>query len=211
MRARAFAASLALACVAAAAPSLAGWPDTGGVLPLHASARARRVWAVGQSGLCLLATASAERRHGLPPGTLGAVSRVETGLPMPVTGDVEPWPWTINAGGVGRWYATRAEAARVAASLLARTAVDVDVGCMQVSLRYHRRDFATLADAFDPARNAELAASLLGGLVSRHGLAAATGRYHSATPSLAAPYRADVGRMRRTQRRTLADARAVAP
>ncbi len=189
-------------------------PDAAGVLPAHAPAAAKRAWAVRQSGLCLIATREAEARLGLPDGRLGAISRVETGVVMPVTGDVEPWPWTVNAGGIGHWYATRDAAARATALMLAHSGADIDVGCMQVSLRYHRSAFASLAEALDPARNVAYGASLLrslsGGRAGRT-LSAATGLYHSATPALGEPYRASVARMQRRQRRTLADALASGP
>ena len=188
-------------------------PDTAGVLPPHAPVAARRAWAVRQSGLCLIATREEEARLGIPVGTLGAISRVETGVVMPVSGDVEPWPWTVDAGGIGHWYPTRDAAARATALMLAHSAADIDVGCMQVSMRYHRSAFASLADALDPALNVRYGASLLRSLsAGGHGrtLSAATGLYHSATPSLGDPYRASVARMQRRQRRTLADAQGPA-
>jgi hypothetical protein len=183
--------------------------DTG--LPRHAPPAMRRMWTVRQSGLCVVAIRDAERRYGLPAGTLGAISRVETGLPLPVTGDRQPWPWTINAAGVGHWYASRDAAAAATRSLLVTTHGNVDVGCMQVSMRYHRNDFTSLEDAFDPVRNVDVAARLLSGLARGRSMAAATGLYHSATPALGTPYRDSVTSMRRTQRESLADARASQP
>ena len=178
------------------------------ILPPHAPAPMRRMWAVRQSGLCLVAIREAEVRYHLPAGTLGAISRVETGLPLPVTGDRQPWPWTINAAGVGHWYASRDEAAAAAARLLVATGGNVDVGCMQVSLRYHRAAFADLTEAFDPAQNVDVGARLFAGLSHGRTTDAATGLYHSATPALGDPYRASVLHMRRTQRESLAYARA---
>ena len=182
-----------------------------GILPPHAPPAMRRMWAVRQSGLCLVAIQSAELRYRLPAGTLGAISRVETGLPLPVTGDRQPWPWTINAAGVGHWYSSRDEAARAAAVLLVATHGNVDVGCMQVSMRYHRAAFADLTEAFDPAQNVDVGARLFAGLAHGRSLDTATGLYHSATPSLGTPYRTSVARMRRVQHLSLADARASRP
>ncbi len=182
--------------------------DLGGrVLPPHAPPAMRRMWAVRQSGLCLVAIRAAAARYGLSEATLGAISRVETGLPLPVTGDRQPWPWTINAAGVGHWYSSRAEAAAATPNLLISTKGNVDVGCMQVSMRYHRGAFADLSQAFDPARNVDVGARLLAGLSHGRSLDAATGLYHSATPAFGLPYQASVARMRHVQRETLADAR----
>ncbi len=198
--------SLCSAAGAAGARELAS-----GILPPHAPPAMRRMWAVRQSGLCLIAIRSAEQRYRLPPGTLGAIARVETGLPLPVTGDRQPWPWTINAAGVGHWYASRDEAAAAAAGFLVTTHGNVDVGCMQVSMRYHRAAFTSLVEAFDPARNVDVGASLLAGLAHGRTMGTATGLYHSATIVFGAPYRDSVARMRRTQHESLADARASLP
>ena len=171
----------------------------------------RRLWAVRQSGLCLVAIRDAEARYRLPAGTLGAISRVETGLPLPVTGDRQPWPWTINAAGAGHWYANRDDAAKAVAALLITTHGNVDVGCMQVSMRYHRALFSDLTDAFDPIRNVDVGARLLAGLAHGRSVSVATGLYHSATPAFGDPYRASVARMQRVQRVSLADARGSLP
>ena len=182
-----------------------------GILPPHAPPAMRRIWAARQSALCLVAIQAAEARYRLPSGTLGAISRVETGLPLPVTGDRQPWPWTSNAAGIGHWYSSRGEAASATQLLLAATHGNVDVGCMQVSMRYHRRAFASLSEAFDPAQNVDFAARLLSGLARGHTIDNASGLYHSATPSYGTPYRESVARMRRIQRTSLADARASLP
>ena len=182
-----------------------------GILPPHAPPAMRRMWAVRQSGLCLVAINDAEARYHLPHGTLGAISRVETGLPLPVTGDRQPWPWTINAAGIGHWYSSRAEAAAATAALLVTTGGNVDVGCMQVSMRYHRASFANLIEAFDPNKNVDVGARLLAGLAHGRSVEAATGLYHSATPAYGSPYRTNVAQMRRTQRESLAQARSWTP
>ncbi len=160
-----------------------------------------------QSSLCLGAIAEAGARHGLPPGLLGAVSRVETGRALPVTGDRQPWPWTVNADGESMFFDTRAEAVANTAKRLAGGAKFVDIGCMQVDLREHADAFASLAEAFNPAENADYAARLLVSLrTGRHGpdrgWALASGLYHSGTPGLTEPYEAQVARMR-AQKTTL--------
>jgi hypothetical protein len=180
----------------------------GTVLPRAVPPAARRVWAARQSALCLSAIAEAEQKYGIPHGMLGAISRVESGRPMPVTGDWQPWPWTVNDGGHSLFFDTRAEAAAVTAKLLAQGGGNVDIGCMQVNLRYHRSAFRSLQEAFDPMLNADYAARLLVLLHHGRGWEAASGLYHSATPALGTPYSGNVSATRRTQRNTLANARA---
>ena len=170
---------------------------------------ARRAWMARQSALCLVAIAESGQRYGLPPGLLGAVSRVETGRPLPVTGDRQPWPWAVNADGESLFFDTRAQAVAETTRRLAGGAQYVDIGCMQVDLRMHRTAFATLADAFNPALNTDYAARLLVSLRSGHGVdrgwARASGLYHSGTPGVMEPYQAKVARMRARQRESLAN------
>lgn len=139
---------------------------------------------------CLTSILDAERGLRLPPGLLPAIARVESGRPDPATGRVQPWPWTINAEGVGHFFATKDEAIAAVEALQARGVRSIDVGCMQVNLLHHPTAFSSLDAAFDPAANAAYAGRFLAGL---YGQAAswpiAAGYYHSQTPDLADGYR----------------------
>ena len=161
-----------------------------------------------QSALCLTATGEAEARYRLPHGLLAAISRVETGRPMPVTGDRQPWPWSVNADGETLFFDTRAEAVVETARRLAAHAHYVDIGCMQVDISIHRSAFASLAEAFNPALNADYAARLMVSLHGRgHDWGSASRNYHSATPSIGVPYGGAVATMRKTQTDSLASAK----
>jgi hypothetical protein len=160
-----------------------------------------------QSALCLTAINEAADANGLPRALMTAISRVETGRPMPVTGERQPWPWTVNADGEALFFDTRDAAVAETARRLARGAKFVDIGCMQVDLRLHPSAFPTLQVAFNPAANADYAARLLIALRgARRNWQAAAGLYHSATPARGEPYRAQVGHMANTQRDTLSRA-----
>jgi hypothetical protein len=159
-----------------------------------------------QSALCLTAINEAADSHGLPRGLMTAISRVETGRPMPVTGERQPWPWTVNADGEALFFDTREEAVAETARRLSHGAKFVDIGCMQVDLRLHPAAFPTLQAAFNPAANADYAARLLRTLRgARPNWEAAAGLYHSATPAIGEPYRAHVARLA-TQPNTLSRA-----
>src|SRR5579884_4260905 len=108
--------------------------------------------------LCSRAIALAERGAGLPAGLLPAIGRVESGRPDPLTGGVQPWPWTINAEGVGHFFDTKADAIAAVQALQAQGIRSIDVGCMQINLMHHPDAFATLDEAFDPLANARYAA-----------------------------------------------------
>ncbi len=138
---------------------------------------------------CLQAIAAAERAQRTPPKLMRAIGVVESGRPDPRTGAVQPWPWTINAEGQGRFFDSKADAVAAVRALQARGVRSVDVGCMQVNLMHHPTAFASLEEAFDPAANAAYAARFLSAL--HHDLGdwpRATAAYHSQTEMLGADY-----------------------
>ena len=138
---------------------------------------------------CGTVASSAERDAGLPAGLLGAIGVVETGRFDHATGRTEPWPWSTNMGGVGHFFATKAEAVAWTAAQIAAGQASIDVGCFQINLKYHPAAFANLEDAFDPLANARYAAVFLTGLYRKLGQwTVAAQYYHSADPAQGEPY-----------------------
>jgi len=134
--------------------------------------------------------ASAERNNGVPPHLLAAITRVESGRRDPVSGEMHPWPWTVNAEGQGYFYESKAEAVAAVQAMQARGIRSIDVGCGQVNLLYHPDAFPNLDAAFDPQANAAYAGRFLKELFAQTGdWNKAVGMYHSATPDLGAEYR----------------------
>lgn len=131
----------------------------------------------------------------LPPALLDAIAAVESGRWHAGDKAVLAWPWTVTAEGKGQFLPSRAAAVARVEALRARGIRNIDVGCMQINLRYHPEAFASLEEAFDPHRNIGYAAQFLTGLRARYGSwTAAIGRYHSSTPQLSGPYRVKVFR-----------------
>ncbi len=148
------------------------------------------------STLCRAAISATEASQKIPDAFLSAIARVESGRPDRQTGGLAAWPWTINAEGVGSFYASKAEAVDAVRALQARGVRSIDVGCLQVNLLNHPEAFGSLEQAFDPGSNASFAGHFLTSLFDRMGswpLAAAA--YHSQTPTIGAAY----------QRRVLAE------
>lgn len=137
---------------------------------------------------CRAAIAAAERSTGVPDRLMQAIATVESGR-RDASGTVSAWPWTINAEGVGSWFASKAEAMAAVTALRARGVQSIDVGCMQVNLMYHADAFSSLEEAFDPAANALYAGRFLQTLLAKTGSwpGAAAG-YHSLTPEVGADY-----------------------
>ena len=152
---------------------------------------AASIWVAEQSELCAVALRQAEQSYHLPPGLLGSIAKAESGRPITSVTDVRPWPWTIDADGIGLFLDSKAAAIAWMRQQASRHSF-IDVGCMQVDLHYHPNAFASIEEAFDPAANADYAARLL---VDLHRSEAngswdvAVGLYHSHTPMLAAQYR----------------------
>lgn len=135
--------------------------------------------------LCLQAAANAARQSEVPLDVLLAVAVVETGRAG------RPWPWTVNLGGEGHWFASAAEAEKLVEAALEKGLTNIDLGCFQLNYRWHARSFGSVADMLDPDRNATYAA----GYLARHHAetgdwATAAAAYHSATPEHAERYRA---------------------
>ena len=131
---------------------------------------------------CARAIAAAEAGSGLPPGLLGAIARVETGRRTPA-GGVQPWPWSFNAAGEGRYMGSRVEAVAEVQSRLAAGTRSIDIGCMQINLLHHPDAFPSVDAGFEPTTNVAYAVRYLKSLYAQTGdWAQATARYHSATP-----------------------------
>lgn len=143
----------------------------------------------GASLLCHDTIQMAELQYHLPHGLLLAIGRVETGRPNPVTNQLEPWPWAVQAEGEGHIFNNKADAVHWVEYALARGLRSIDVGCMQVNLLFHPDAFASLDQAFDPRKNVDYAARFLLRLYSATGQwQRASGFYHSQDPTRAAAY-----------------------
>jgi hypothetical protein len=151
--------------------------------------------ALASSGaLCRVAIAAAERRWGVPTGLLAAIALVESGRADPATGQRQPWPWTVDAEGEGRFFDDKQQAIAWVRQQQAAGESSIDTGCMQVNLRQHPDAFPSLEVAFDPMANADYAARFLAQLHQTTGgdWMRAAGLYHSQTPELAGPYQRQV-------------------
>ncbi|MBL6080042.1 transglycosylase SLT domain-containing protein [Belnapia sp. T18] len=167
----------------------------GGLVAIALAAPSAAALAAGADHqACEAAIRAAEQRYGIPTGLLTAIGKVESGV-LDDAGQRRPWPWSVNAQGAGRIFASRDEAVGWVSALRASGVTSIDVGCLQVNLRHHPAAFATTEQAFDPAANADYAARFLSSLRSGgtalldEGWLRAAGHYHSSTGALSLPYR----------------------
>ena len=150
---------------------------------------------LADADLCALAIAGSETAGGLPSGLLTAIAAAESGRYDRDRRAVAPWPWTVNNAGDGRYFATKEEAIAHVERLRAAGERNIDVGCMQINLMHHPDAFASLDEAFEPARNVAYGARFLGALERETASwGRAVERYHSADPDRGRAYRERVYR-----------------
>ncbi len=141
---------------------------------------------------CLRYLQSYERSMQIPQGLLTAISYVEAGRAGP-NGEMTAWPWTVNVNGLGSYFETKEAAVAAVRKLLDEGQRSIDVGCMQINLRYHPNAFRTIEDAFDPSLNVAYGAQFLTSLHQLQGSwAKAVERYHSSDDGRREEYREKV-------------------
>jgi len=151
---------------------------------------------IPDDAICRAVTKYVEKMGNLPPQLLTALALTESGrgLKQPDgTRKFTPWPWTINANGKGYFLKSKKAAMAKVRSLQAQGIRSIDVGCMQVNLKYHGKAFNNLEEAFDPVLNATYAGEYLTSLFNNYrNWMNAVERYHSGTPKYYLKYRAKV-------------------
>ena len=160
------------------------------MLLLPATAGAEQIKAVDDGFICMDATTKAEEKYQIKEYLLTSISTVETGKWNKFAQQKIAWPWTINVRGKGHYYKTKEAAVAAAKALQKRGIKNFDVGCMQINMYFHGKEFASLEDAFDPEKNVAYAARFLKRLYDRRQdwMQAATD-YHSRRPAKAKAYR----------------------
>lgn len=153
------------------------------------SVLAQNAQAASPADQCHQAIALAAQQTGVPQEILLAVALTESGRKT-AQGN-QPWPWALNQGGEGLWFASKAEALDHLNSVLASGVSNIDIGCFQLNWRWHGEAFASAEAMIDPGRNATYAADHLLRLRRQTGSwEKAVSSYHSATPDLAERYMA---------------------
>jgi hypothetical protein len=137
-----------------------------------AGLRGHAVWLIALASLILPGTSWSEAsvpvgyrtisaEHGIPSTVLYAVALTESGKQVAMTGGYRPWPWTLNVGGDGYFYATRLEAWQALRDWLDQGKRSIDIGLMQVNWRYHQERLGDPWQALDPYHNLRVGANIL--------------------------------------------------
>ena len=134
------------------------------------------------TGICIREILAAQERHGIPNNLLLAIGLQEAGTRR--NGHFTVWPFAVNAAGEGRLFDTRAAALAWIADRRHAGIASIDVGCMQINMRWHPEAFENAAEGFDARVNVDYAARFLKRLHARTGdWLTAAGSYHSFEPA----------------------------
>lgn len=116
----------------------------------------------------------ASRANAVPLPVLYAVALTETGQ----RGALHAY--AMNIHGRSAFNATLEEAMSTFNHARRQGESLIDIGCMQINYRYHGRQFGSVEEMFDPARNVDYAARFLKALNKTEGSwTASVARYHA--------------------------------
>ena len=116
--------------------------------------------------------AEQEERNKIPSGLLLAIATIESGSE----------PYALNIQGKTVIRKNKREAAALIHGALAEGITNIDIGVMQLNIRWHRENFGSIEEMLDPKKNIEYAASFLLTLYKKYGdWHKAVRFYHSST------------------------------
>lgn len=134
-----------------------------------------------------------EEAEKIPALLLTAVTYTETGRRGPEGRRIRSWPWTLYADGKSFRFSSKLDAAKAVRRLMADGVKNIDVGCMQINLRYHPHAFTSVEEALDPLANLTYGVAFLKRQKSRQGSwISAIAHYHSANSAVNERYRRKV-------------------
>ena len=99
------------------------------------------------------------------------------------------WPWTVNHAGKSLFFDTKNQMKKYVLKYVKKQDYNLDVGCMQINLKWHKNNFKKISDMFAVEPNVSYAASFLLQLKNKHGSwDKAIKHYHSSDPKKNKPY-----------------------
>ena len=99
------------------------------------------------------------------------------------------WPWTVNHAGKSLFFDTKNQMQKYVLKYVKIQDYNLDVGCMQINLKWHKNNFKKISDMFAVEPNVSYAASFLLQLKNKHGSwDKAIKHYHSTDPKKNKPY-----------------------
>ncbi|MEE2695007.1 MAG: transglycosylase SLT domain-containing protein [Pseudomonadota bacterium] len=130
---------------------------------------------------CSYFTEKYSKVFNLPNKLLTSISLVESGIKREKN-TFRSWPWTLNVSGKSMYFNSKIEILKYLKENINKKK-SIDIGCMQINVRYHLRNFESLSHMVDPEENVKYAATFLLQLFKKHrSWNEAISRYHSSVP-----------------------------
>lgn len=137
--------------------------------------------------LCDQSIETVSKSTFVPQSVLLKIARLESG--RRVQDQTVSWPWTLNNAGKGYYFSSKSAASRKLRKLRAAGKKNIDVGCMQLNIRWHSRYFADIDAMLSPFENVSYAAKYLEQLYHETGSWEKTVKYyHSRNPKFNSVY-----------------------
>ena len=137
--------------------------------------------------LCENTIESVELQTDIPKGLLLGIGKAEA--IRKINNKYIIWPWTINHAGKSLFFDTKKQMRNYVFKNLKRKDFNIDVGCMQINIKWHKNNFKKISDMFEVNPNISYAASFLKQLKNKHGSwDKAIKHYHSSDPKKNNPY-----------------------
>ncbi|MDA0764499.1 MAG: transglycosylase SLT domain-containing protein [Proteobacteria bacterium] len=129
-----------------------------------------------------------ESLTGIPEGLLLGIGKTEAGRIIDKK-ELRVWPWTVNHAGKSLFFDNKKQMKNYVLKHLTKGDNNLDVGCMQVNLKWHKHNFKKVNDMISPEPNISYAASFLVQLKNKYGnWNEAIKNYHSSDPDKNKPY-----------------------
>ena len=137
--------------------------------------------------LCENTIESIETQTDIPKGLLLGIGKAEA--IRKIKNKFVIWPWTLNHAGKSMFFDTKKQMRNYVFKNLKRNDFNIDVGCMQINIKWHKNNFKKISDMFEVNPNISYAASFLQQLKNKYGSwDKAIKHYHSSDPKKNKPY-----------------------
>ena len=137
--------------------------------------------------LCENTIESIELQTDIPKGLLLGIGKAEA--IRKINNKYIIWPWTINHAGKSLFFDNKEQMKNYVFKNLKRKDFNIDVGCMQINIKWHKNNFKKISDMFEVNPNISYAASFIKQLKNKHGSwDKAIKHYHSSDPKKNNPY-----------------------
>ena len=124
----------------------------------------------------------------IPSGLLLGIGKTESGRILK-NNEIVIWPWTINHAGKSLFFDNKNQMKSYLLKHTKKGDNNLDVGCMQINLKWHKQNFKDIKDMLAIEPNISYAASFLVQLKNKHGSwEKAIKHYHSSDPIKNKPY-----------------------